>query len=106
MVTAEYVKGAKMSVYLIAFPKVTDLQRFGEYIKAVADVVAKYDGKYLVRGGEIKMLEGIAPPERAVVIEFPDMQRGEAFYNSPEYREVKKLREGAATATLVLVEGC
>jgi uncharacterized protein (DUF1330 family) len=51
-------------------------------------------------------LEGPAETRRVVLIEFPSFERAEAFYRSEEYERAKKLRSGAATATLVLVEGC
>jgi uncharacterized protein (DUF1330 family) len=40
-----------------------------------------------------------------VVIEFPSFEAAEQFYRSPEYTAARKLREGAASAQFVAVEG-
>jgi hypothetical protein len=43
---------------------------------------------------------------RVVIIEFPSFERAQAFYQSEEYQRAKKLREGAAIGTFIVVEGC
>ena len=94
-----------MSAYLIARVQVTDWERYREYTRATPAAIAKYGGRFTVRGGEIIALEG--PPEtaRVVIIEFPNLDRAKAFYHSEEYSQVKKLREGAATGQFLAVEG-
>ena len=51
------------------------------------------------------MLEGDWRPKRIVVLEFEDLEAAKRWYHSPEYREAKRLREGAATLRAVAVEG-
>ena len=51
------------------------------------------------------MLEGDWHPKRIAIIEFDDFDAAKRWYESPEYQEVKKLREGAATLRLVAVQG-
>jgi uncharacterized protein (DUF1330 family) len=57
------------------------------------------------QGGNTKTLEGPEEKRRVVILEFPDFQRAEAFFNSEEYQEAKSFREGAATASFILVDG-
>ena len=46
-----------------------------EYRRRNTDAVANHGGRFLVRGGEVEVLEGEWPHERCVVIEFPDAGR-------------------------------
>ena len=39
-----------------------------------------------------------------VISEWPDKAAAKAFWNSPEYAEVKKLREGIADCQVLLIE--
>jgi len=94
-----------MPAYLIARIDVTDWSRYQEYIKRTPEVIARYGGRFIVRGGEVVSLEG--PPEkgRVVVIQFPSLEQAKDFYTSPEYTEVKAFRIGAATGQFFVVEG-
>ncbi|MBP2680647.1 MAG: hypothetical protein H6Q78_510 [Candidatus Krumholzibacteriota bacterium] len=94
-----------MSAYVIARIEITDWDRYREYVKATPAVIAKFGGRFIARGGETITLEGPAETRRVVLIEFPSLDRARAFYDSPEYREVMKLREGAADASLVAIAG-
>jgi uncharacterized protein (DUF1330 family) len=94
-----------MSAYLIARIQVTNWEQYRKYTQATPGAIAKYGGRFVVRGGETVTLEGAEETGRIVVIEFPDLDRAEAFYSSDEYQAAKSLREGAATGQFVLVEG-
>jgi uncharacterized protein (DUF1330 family) len=61
-------------------------------------------GKYVLRGGDAEVLEGEAPAGRTVVLEFPSRQAALAWYQSDEYTEIRKIREGAARARIYIVE--
>ena len=51
------------------------------------------------------MLEGDWEPTRLVVLEFPNMAALKAWYDSPEYRPLKSVREQTAKSRLIAVEG-
>ena len=51
------------------------------------------------------MLEGDWDPSRVVILEFPDLEAAQRWYDSPGYVEVRKLREGAANLRMVAVQG-
>jgi uncharacterized protein (DUF1330 family) len=40
-----------------------------------------------------------------VILEFPDLEAARRWYDSPEYEEPKRLREGAADLKMVAVQG-
>ena len=90
---------------MIARINVTDWDRYKEYIKVTPGIIAKYEGRFIVRGGEMVTLEGPEEKWRIVVVEFPDLQRAKDFYNSADYTDARKIREGAALAQFVAVEG-
>ena len=94
-----------MPAYIIARVQVTDWERYRQYTQATPAAIAKFGGRFIVRGGETITFEG--PPEtgRLVVIEFPSLDQAKAFYRSEEYSRAKKLREGAATGQFLAVAG-
>jgi uncharacterized protein (DUF1330 family) len=94
-----------MSAYIIARVEVTDWARYREYTKETSAAIARYGGKFIIRGGEITTLEGEPETRRLVVIEFPSLDQAKAFYHSPEYTRVKGLRAGAAVGQFLAVEG-
>jgi uncharacterized protein (DUF1330 family) len=94
-----------MPAYLIAEIEVTDPKTYEEYRKLVPGVIAKYGGKYLVRGGTVETREGNWSPKRLVVLEFASMDKARAFHGSPEYAPVLALRTKAAKSKVILVEG-
>jgi len=94
-----------VAAYVIYQGVVTDPQRYEEYkTRAAASIIAA-GGRYLVRGGVVAVLEGEAPAERTVLLEFPSMQAAVEWYRSADYTEIRKIREGAAEARLYVVEG-
>ena len=94
-----------MPAYIIARVDVTDWERYRHYTNATPEVIARYGGKFIVRGGEIVTLEGEPERRRLVVIEFPNLQRAQEFFYSPEYTQVKLLRAGAAVGQFLAVKG-
>ena len=59
----------------------------------------------IVRGGATETLEGNWKPKRLVVLEFEGVQRAKDWWNSQEYRELKKMRQRTAHAKMIVVEG-
>lgn len=94
-----------MSAYIIVRIKASDPEQLKDYQLAAPPVIEKFGGKYIARGGTVVSLEGPAELRRIVIIEFPDLAAAEAFYNSHEYEEVRKLREGVAEAEFIAVDG-
>jgi len=94
-----------MAAYLLVDCRVTDPMQYEQYKQLAQAAVAQYGGRYLVRGGETVVLEGTWQPGRVVVLEFPDLQRARAFYESPEYRAARAARVRAASMNMVAVAG-
>jgi len=94
-----------MKVYLIAHIEVTNPELMEKYREQVPKIVTKYEGKYLVRGGDSEILEGDYFKHRIVLLEFPSRQQANNFYNSEDYAPLKTLRIEAGNNSSVLVEG-
>lgn len=94
-----------MPAYVIAISDIKDPERFKEYSKLAGLAVAKYGGKFLIRGGVAAVLEGTAPGTRFVVVEHPDAEAAKRFYDTPEYQEARSKRIGAADFSMFVVDG-
>jgi uncharacterized protein (DUF1330 family) len=96
-----------MPAYMIITAKIADRDAFvAGYGKAAAALVAQFGGKYVFRGPGAELLEGDFGDGASMVIsEWPDKEAAKAFWNSPEYGQVKKLRDGIADCQVLLIEG-
>ncbi len=94
-----------MPAYVIADVKVTNPAGYEPYRPLAAASIARFGGRFLVRGGAAGLLEGAPAPERIVVIEFPDADTAQRWYNSDEYQQALKIRQANSTARVILVEG-
>lgn len=91
--------------YAIAEINVTEPNAYRQYVNAVTPVVERFGGTYLVRAGTVVPVEGEAPTDRFVIIEFPSLAVAKAFEASPQYLEIAPLRQRASKSRLFLVEG-
>lgn len=95
-----------MPAYLIVTAVLHDRQAFLDgYGAAAARLVQSLGARYRLMRPDGQVLEGDGPARVSVVIEeWPDRETVLRFWNSPEYAEVRKLREGLADCRVVLVE--
>ena len=94
-----------MAGYLIARVDITDPEKYKDYMAVTPGLIAKYGGRFIVRGGEAVTLEGPQETGRIVVVEFDSLEQARAMYESEEYQAAIKLRAGAATAQFIVVAG-
>jgi uncharacterized protein (DUF1330 family) len=94
-----------MSAYFIVDIDIHDAAGLEEYRNEVPSTIAKYGGRFLVRGGKFETLEGNWQPKRLVMLEFPSVEQAKKWYDSDEYRPLKTMRFKASNANLLLVEG-
>jgi uncharacterized protein (DUF1330 family) len=94
-----------MPAYIIAEVEVTDPAGYEPYRPLAAASIARFGGRFLVRGGAAELLEGAPAPNRIVVIEFPDSETARRWYRSAEYQSALKIRQAASRGRLILVEG-
>ena len=94
-----------MSAYVIVNVKVHDAETYKEYVKLSPVSISAYGGRFLARAGRTEVLEGDAPANRMVVLEFPSYDRAREWWNSETYRMPKALRQSASEASMILVDG-
>ena len=94
-----------MPAYVIIETDVHDPEQYERYKAASPEAVHSGGGHFVVRGGELAVLEGDWDPSRLVVLEFADLEAAKRWYYSPEYQEAKRLRDGAANLRMVAVQG-
>jgi uncharacterized protein (DUF1330 family) len=96
-----------MAAYVISEVRVLDEALTDRYRELAQASIARYGGRYLVRGALPEVVEGDGwPPEhRMVAVEFPTMERARAWYASPEYAEALEVRGVALSRRLLFVEG-
>ena len=90
---------------MIVETDISDPEQYEQYKAASPGAVAAGGGRFVVRGGELAVLEGDWNPSRLVVLEFEDLDAAKRWYESETYQEAKKLREGAARLNMVAVQG-
>ena len=93
-----------MGAFMIIQADITDPERFMDYAKRVPALIDQFGGRDRVMRGQCVQLEGADDSRKIVVSEWPSMAAAERFWNSPEYEELKRLREGAADVHVYLVE--
>lgn len=91
--------------YLIAELEITNMAGYEEYRRQVPATIAAYGGRYVVRAGAAKLLEGNGGPGRMVVLEFDSPEKAMAWYNSPEYQAILPRRLNNSTGRAVIVAG-
>ncbi len=94
-----------MLAYVIANIEVLDAEGYEEYRRKVPATITAYGGRYLARGGATEVLEGNWSPKRCVLLEFPSLARFKAWWDSPEYRPLRAVRERTTRSSLVVTEG-
>jgi uncharacterized protein (DUF1330 family) len=90
--------------YWVIQNDITNLAVYAVYRTAIEEFVEAKRGKFIVRAGRKKDVEG-APRSRHIVIEFHDYEQAVAAYESPEYRKIVALRAAALKGDMAIVEG-
>lgn len=75
--------------------EITDPDALAEYASQTLPTIQAYSGRYLAIGGDIEVKEGASMVTFPVLIEFPNLEDANAWYDSPEYAPLKQLRHGA-----------
>jgi len=94
-----------MPALLISDVTIRDHAAFQQYRELAAASIEAFGGRYLVRGGEIEVLEGERHPSNLVVVEFESTEVARRWYASAEYAKALEFRDRALSRSLILVDG-
>ena len=94
-----------MKAYWVARSRIVDPIKYKKYTDLVPNIIKKYNGKILARGGNHEILEGTKDFHRFVIIEFPSIDQGKKCWNSKEYQDASSFRkDGSGKVDLILVQ--
>ena len=94
-----------MKGYIICvYENVGDLITLKNYSKQAQEAVKKYEGKFLVRGGEKITTEG-NDFVRTAVIEFTTFEKAKEFFYSDEYQAAHEILKDIVVRHHQIIEG-
>lgn len=94
-----------MPAYAIAHlhtPQIND--EVLDYIDRIQETLDPFGGRFLVHGADVIVKEGPFPGT-IVIIEFPDVEAAEAWYDSPAYQAILPLRTDNIDGVAIVVPG-
>ncbi|PHR30043.1 MAG: D-fructose-6-phosphate amidotransferase [Fluviicola sp.] len=94
-----------MSAYAILDLEIFDVEKLQEYKNIAPEIIKKFGGKIIVRGGEPNIVEGNWNPKRVVIIEFPSYEIANDWWNSEDYRKATELRNKGANTNAIIIDG-
>ncbi|MCJ8290552.1 MAG: DUF1330 domain-containing protein [Crocinitomicaceae bacterium] len=94
-----------MSAYAILDLEIFDEEKLQEYKNIAPEIIKKFGGKIIVRGGEPNIVEGNWKPKRVVIIEFPSYEIANDWWNSDDYRKATELRKKGANTNAIIIDG-
>ena len=93
-------------VYLIGDILVKNVKEYTKYVAKVSAVAEKYGGEYLVRGGNVDVMEAENwKPNRIVIIKFPNKSIAMKWYHCDEYQPIKNIRTANSISNIIFAEG-
>jgi uncharacterized protein (DUF1330 family) len=75
-----------------------------EYLERIQSTLDPFGGRFLVHGPQVDVREG-PWPGTIVIIEFPDVEKASAWYESPAYQEILPLRTRHIDGEAIIVQG-
>jgi uncharacterized protein (DUF1330 family) len=94
-----------MSAYVIVDVETSDPEKYEEYKRMAQESVARFGGRYVVRGGKFAVVEGDWRPTRLVILQFESFDRALEWWGSDDYSPAKELRQRLSRTDIVIVDG-
>ena len=92
--------------YVLVDVKIKNSENYERYKGLAKPLIEKFGGQYLTRGGKMDVvLDDLWKPTRIVLIKFPSMKIVREWLESPEYKEVAKIRLENSVGNFIVLEG-
>ena len=91
--------------FVIAEVQITDPVTLKKYSEKAPQIVASFNGHYVVRGGKTQALEGEPPKGFIVVIGFDSMEKAREWYDSPAYAAIRPFRQTSTNSRIFIADG-
>jgi uncharacterized protein (DUF1330 family) len=99
------VGGKAVAAYVLVQVTIDDVEGYEAYKQLTPETVARHGGRFVVRGGEVDVVEGEPPYERVVILEFDTLEQARRWYDSPEYTKARALRQAHSSGVVMLLDG-
>ena len=95
-----------MTVQAIAFIYVKDMETLKKYKEKAGDALARHGGRVVSAGPVPCVLEAtIDVPDVMALLEFPSIEKAQAWRNDPALGDVHALRNKGGESTILLIPG-
>ncbi len=94
-----------MSVYVIAQIDIEDPDEYRSYEAGFVELLARYRGEILVAEDHPRVLEGEWSCTRTAVVRFRGEREARLFFESPENRELDRIRLRSSKNNMILARG-
>ena len=78
---------------------------YEEYFPATAQLINEHGGTYLASGIKPNVREGDQNPNAYVLLEFPDLESAEKWYEDPRYKPLVDLRNSGGRSDIYIFPG-
>ena len=78
---------------------------YEKYFPETAKLIDEHGGKYLASGVKAIMKEGNDQPSAYVLLEFPDIESAENWYEDPKYKPLIDLRNSGGRSEIFIIPG-
>lgn len=89
--------------YFVAHITVEDVDGYHQYEKGFFPVLKPYGARFVTFDDNVTVLEGERAEGRTIIIQFPSEEVLLEWWNSPEYRELAKIRQASVTTHSVSI---
>lgn len=103
--TAHAQSASAAPAFVVNEIEVTDPSGFATYASREGALIARFGGRFLVRGGTLDSIAG-GLPERVTIYVFESRAQAESWRNAPEQKELAAIRDKSSHFRSFIVEGC
>tara|TARA_B100000214_G_scaffold21140_1_gene14099 strand:- start:417 stop:704 length:288 start_codon:yes stop_codon:yes gene_type:complete len=90
--------------YWVVRANISDAEEYSKYVQVATDIIAKYNGHFLIRGGDQVEFEE-SGFERTVVVEFNSFEDALECYKSTDYQSALKFVKNSSKRYVSIVKG-
>ena len=94
-----------MKGYMFGLLYMDSWEWYEEYFPATAKLINEHGGTYLASGIKPNVREGDQNPSAYVLLEFPDLESAEKWYEDPRYKPLVDLRNSGGRSDIYIFPG-
>ena len=92
-----------MAAYIVGQITIRDRKGYRPYAEKFMPILNQYEGELLGFDDNVEVLEG-EWTKRIVLARFASREKALAWYHSPEYAELIKIRQAVADSNIILLK--